>query len=134
MQYATIMPQHAIDKLRTIALDVNLFRECKYFIRSKRYVSPNLHSPMKMLPTKMQMQNPTTHMPPYEDANATFHDANVPCRDANATFHDKNVHCRDANAKRIHDDANSHILNMMQIPLDADATSIFRSKCLLAKM
>ena len=66
------------------------------------------------------------HIPPYQYANATFHDANVPCRDANATsiflnekcpftemqmrlLYDANFPCRDVNATFIHDDANAFL-------------------------
>ena len=60
MQYATIMPQHAINRLLTIDLDGNFSMNA-----SKMWC--------KCLLTKMQMQ-------------FFIYNANVPCKDENAKF------------------------------------------------
>ena len=100
------MPQHVIDKLWTTNLDVNIFCECKHFIKSKCDASLDFPSLMQMLPTKMQMfiwctclltniqmQIFMMQISHYRDANTISLRCKFPCRDVNA--------------KSIHDDANA---------------------------
>ena len=87
------MPRHAIDKLWTTDLDVNLFfYECKHFIKSWCKLKFSFFD--TNAPAKMQMRNFISRckMPLFGDANTSVHAASVPYRDADAKF--------------IHDDAN----------------------------
>ena len=105
MQYATVTPHHVIDERWTIDLDVNLFCECKHFIKSKCDASLDFPSLMQMLPTKMQMfiwcrclhtnmqlQISMMQISHYREANTISLRCKFPYRDVNA--------------KSIHDDAN----------------------------
>ena len=96
MQYATIMPRHAIDNLWTADLDVNLFFfcECKHFIQTW---------------CKLKFSFFDTNAF-YKDADVKSYDTNACCEDANAIFHDANVPCGDVNGKFIHDNRNATLL------------------------
>ena len=100
------MPHHVINEFWTTNLDVNLFCECKHFVKWKCDTSLDFSSLMQMLPTKMkmfiwctclltnmQMQISMMQISHYRDANTISLRYKFPYRNVNAKF--------------IHDDANA---------------------------
>ena len=106
LQYATIMSHYVIDELWITDLDVNLFCECKHFIKSKCDASLDFPSLMQMLPTKMQMFIWCTCLLTNMQMQISMMQISH-YRDANIISLRYKFPCRNVNAKSIHDDANA---------------------------
>ena len=117
-----LCPNHVIDKLWTTDLDVNLFCECKHFIKSKCDASLDFPSLMQILPTKMQMfiwctcllTNIQMQISHYRDANTISLRCKCPYRDLNAKFiyDDANAPLRRCRCKSLFFDIKMSLVGM----------------------